>query len=199
MTTLMYLIYTLAEPHTYRKWEPIDNGIWFRRQCTPELSTARTDTGSRGKNSVGWGRDCQTSTLRFVLVQNFFTILRATNRVARVKIQIELFFVWGKIFGNKFLKLCFFAWSRFWSHSNQEQLVPPCPPPPQAGSNFDRWIYEWKLKATARVRAGLPLLREGAATSRLATSIYKKNCLPTDLPRTEAYFSFQLRLKIIVF
>ena len=22
----MYLIYTLAEPHTYRKWEPIDTG-----------------------------------------------------------------------------------------------------------------------------------------------------------------------------
>ena len=22
----MYLIYTLVEPHTYRKWEPIDTG-----------------------------------------------------------------------------------------------------------------------------------------------------------------------------
>ena len=169
--------------------------IWFRRQCTPELSTARTDTGSRGKNSVGWGRDCQTSTLRFVLVQNFFTILRATNGVARVKIQIELFLVWGKIFGNKFLKLCFFAWSRFWSHSNQEQLVPPCPPPPQAGSNFDRWIYEWKLKATAKVRAGLPLLREGAATSRLATSIYKKNLLAYWLTENWSIFFISVTFK----
>lgn len=87
MTTLMYLIYTLVEPHTYRKWEPIDTGKFgFDVSVRPSSRPPVQTLGVGVKNSKGWEGESHTSTLRFVLAQNFFTILGATNGVARVKI-----------------------------------------------------------------------------------------------------------------
>ena len=83
----MYLIYTLVEPHTYRKWEPIDTGKFgFDVSVRPSSRPPVQTLGVGVKNSKGWGGESQTSTLHFVLAQNFFTILGTTNGVARVKI-----------------------------------------------------------------------------------------------------------------
>ena len=68
----MYLIYTLAEPHTYRKWEPIDTGKFgFDVSVRPSSRPPVQTLGVGVKNSVGWGRESLTSTLRFVFAQNF--------------------------------------------------------------------------------------------------------------------------------
>ena len=83
----MYLIYTLAEPHTFRKWEPIDTGKFgFDVSVRPSSRPPVQTLGVGVKNSVGWEREFLTSTLHFVFAQNFFTILGATNGVARVKV-----------------------------------------------------------------------------------------------------------------
>ena len=83
----MYLIYTLVEPHTYRKWEPIDTGKFgFDVSVRPSSRPPVQTLGVGVKNSKGWGREPQTSTLRFVLARYFSTILGVTNGVARVKI-----------------------------------------------------------------------------------------------------------------
>ena len=69
----MFLIYTLVEPHTYRKWEPIDTGKFgFDVSVRPSSQPSVQTLGVEVKNSVSWGRASQESTLRFVLAQNIF-------------------------------------------------------------------------------------------------------------------------------
>ena len=50
----MYLIYTLVEPHTYRKWEPIDTGKFgFDVSVRPSSRPPVETLGVGVKNSVG--------------------------------------------------------------------------------------------------------------------------------------------------
>ena len=55
------------------------------------------------------------------------TILVATNGVVRVK-NLDWCFLCStddKIYQKKILRLCFFAWSRFWSRSRSNLVSPP--------------------------------------------------------------------------
>ena len=78
------------------------------------------------------GKGVSDMTLRFVYGAKL-TIFGTTNGVARIKIYIG-----DKIFGNKFLRICFSLWWPFLVALQEQPSLSRC-------QNFDRWIYAWKL------------------------------------------------------
>ena len=108
-------------------WGPMDPrkfgsdvSVWER---TPN---ARTDSEGRGKkNSIGWRRESQSvPCVSFWRKINHFSGNQRSWSSEKSRLMF-LVLDWLQNLPKKILRLCFFAWSRFWSRSRINLVSPP--------------------------------------------------------------------------